>query len=73
VLAAAAASLVTTYFESFPANALFWIQIAAVSAGLPRTTRTWDSRTGNSEWGGEVGTNSLGIAAPNSRSDASAL
>jgi O-antigen ligase len=73
VLAAVAASLVTTYFESFPANALFWIQIAAVSAGLPRTTRTWDSRPANSEWAGEVGTNPVGTTSPDSRTDASAF
>jgi len=35
VLAAATASLVTTYFEGFPVDALFWLQITIVAAGHP--------------------------------------
>lgn len=41
VLAAATASLVTTYFENFPANVIFWLQISVVVAGYPANPSAW--------------------------------
>jgi hypothetical protein len=41
LLAAVAASFVTTYFEGFPVNVLFWLQITVVASGPPASAALW--------------------------------
>lgn len=43
IIGAAAASFVTTYFESFPADVLFWLEITVIVAGLPASASAWAS------------------------------